>query len=266
MWHATGTASDGQIFDVLVHEIQPADSRDELLKEARAFLGPRHSHAVATLAHELTSEDPLPGIDGVDRWGKRAAELVGPPDFGGGLVYGPIGKAEDGQVISALSWVFLGDRTTAFHLPEVVIADISGLSQIEVDYEPRITLSPDDGPARFFFEWRVYLGTSTLIAEGETPLDEVGGPAGKLLRATLWLKGKVDAAILVGRVLCILGKEQKARRDPFFFGRLRHYEERYPLIAKTYPDLNQWLQSPNLHSSLARGPIIVFVHGTFSCS
>lgn len=259
MWRATGNTPDGKSANVPLREIDELDSRDHLLSAVRQLLSSRTEASLNTLARELASEDPLPGIDGIDTWGEQAAELIGPPALGHGLEYGRYGETASGREIHALSWVDnVGDRTTAFHCPEAIVADVTGFRDIDI-LAPH---TPFEG--RLFLEWRGYLGTSTLVAEGEAELEEVASPGGRLWRARLWLQNKVG--FVIGRIVCIIGKPPQSRLDPSFSGRLRHYEKRYPEIAKACPDVGIWVRMPVLYAAPARGPMIIFVHGTLSCS
>jgi hypothetical protein len=262
MWRATGRTTDGKSVDVSILEIGELQSRDQLLSEARRFLPPLAS--IDTFARELEAADPLPGIDAIERWGEIALALFGPPELGAGLEYGRVAETASGREIRGLSWVFLNDRTVAFHLPEAIVVDVTGLEDINIVGEADVA-APPDVPVQLFLEWRAYLGTGTLIAEGEAKFDEVVAPTGSMRKATIWLKDKVG--ILVGRILCIMGKPPRSYSiDPSFHHRLRHYEERLPEIAKAYPDLRTWAQMPVLHAAPAPGPMIIFVHGTFSCT
>ena len=264
MWRATGETPDGQSVEVPLLEVDEPCSRDWLLSEVRQFLSSREEASVNTLARELASADPLPGIDGIEDWGEKALDLIGPPKRGHGLEYGRIGETEDRREIRGLSWVSIDDRTIAFHFPETIIADVAGLREIDILGEASV-VAPSGPPRRLFLEWRAYLGTSTLVAEGEAEFEEVAAPAGRLQRARIWLENKVG--FLIGRIVHIMGKPPRlVAHDPCFHGRLQHYENRYPEIAKAYPDLRIWARMPALHRAPARGSMIVFVHGTFSCA
>lgn len=265
MWGVTGKTLAGQSVDVPFREVGEVHSRDHLLSEVRQFLSSSLDVSINAFARELASADPLPGIDGIETWGEKALELIGPPTLGAGLEYGRVGETARGGEIRGLSWVFLDDRTTAFHFPEAVVADVTGLQDIDILGEASVAVPPGC-PVRFFLEWRAYLGTSTLVAEGEAEFEEVAAPTGLLRRAKIWLVDNV-VGFLIGRIVCLMGKPRGLPAvDPSFHGRLRHYEKRYPEIAKAHPDLRTWALMPVLHDAPARGSTVVFVHGTLSCS
>jgi hypothetical protein len=75
---------------------------------------------------------------------------------------------------------------------------------------------------------------------------------------------------LIGRIAHWAGRPFSSSRDPFRYGRLRHFEERYPAIAREYPDIALALNDVGVfravHKAQAGTAVIVFVHGTFSCA
>ncbi|BFU95666.1 MAG: hypothetical protein NTNFB02_23880 [Nitrospira sp.] len=98
MWRATGKAPDGRSVTVPLHEVRELHSRDQLLSQVRQFLSSREEASINTFARELASADPLPGIDGIETWGEKAIELIGPPRLGAGLEYGRVGETADGGI------------------------------------------------------------------------------------------------------------------------------------------------------------------------
>jgi len=80
MWRARG-ARGGQTVEVPLREIDRVISRQDLLSEARSFFAANTNIAIDTIARDLNSAELLPGIDGIEVWGERAAELIGRPQY-----------------------------------------------------------------------------------------------------------------------------------------------------------------------------------------
>src|SRR5262249_33165 len=144
-------------------------------------------------------------------------------------------------------------------------ANVTGLQEIDILGDASFD-TPAWASGEFILEWRAYLGANTLVAEGQVKFEEeVAGTAGRLRRPKICLDNK--PGFIVGRILYIVGKRPESyEHDPSFVRRLRHYEERHPEIAKAYPDIGIWAQMPVLHKVPAPGPMIIFIHGTFSCT
>jgi pimeloyl-ACP methyl ester carboxylesterase len=226
---------------------------------------------VETMAREIRTEDPLPGIDTIESWGANAVELVGTPEkMLSGLNFQRIGQIATGQEIRGLVWTHLrSPAAIAFHAPEALVADVSGLQEViftESGSGQQEPIKPFTEQASFI-EWRAYIGSGTLIAEGESELLELSGrePA----RSALIRLVKAPA-LLVGRVLRWMGRPVNPTYDPFYSGRLKYYEKKLAAVANAYGHLS-FFHDPDFFLKLfcveqKPGPVMVFIHGAFSCS
>jgi hypothetical protein len=262
MWDLTGTTADGRETAVPFHEIDKLVSREQVLTEASRLTQIGGAAAPLTaLAREIGADDPLPGIDGIDTWGGKAVELIGGMGERWDLRFERIGHTERGDEVRGLTWGDgLGDRSLAFHKPEAIVADVSGLREINITEVANLSESDEASDGEFtFLEWRVYLGSGTLVAEGESKFEALVHDPGRRRRAHVSLLGV--RGVLIGRVLHWMGRPKKEVRDCFYPGRLRHYEDKFPEIAKAYPDVTY----PEF-ALLKPGPTLIFVHGTFACA
>jgi pimeloyl-ACP methyl ester carboxylesterase len=268
MWDVFGLDDNGQPVQVPSKEIDRLVSRGQVYETARGLLRPGRGSPLGTLERELGAPDVLPGIDGVESWGRAAAELIGPPRYGSGLEVVSSLRTREGYEIPSLRWIDEPDETVeAFHWPEAVVVDISGVRELQIKAPERVWLEDyyyAGRDRRTCFEWRAYLGTGTLVAEGESEFEPDPTDPRQPLRARIPLLRSVG--ILVARFLHWMGRDKKPSRDPSFGGRLGHYEKRFPDIEKAYPDLRLMAREPNFFLKKPQpGPAIVFVHGTFSC-
>jgi pimeloyl-ACP methyl ester carboxylesterase len=259
-----GVHGRGRQVDVPQVQIPEGHERDAILVAARDLQAP--AGLVGRLGEELGSPHPLPGIDGTERWGERAAELIGPPRLGSGVEFTRLGQLETGEPISALVWTeVLETRGIAFHWPDAIVADVSGLEEIDIVDENDVTrpLEGAELPGHdATLEWRLYSGSGTLTSEGDAEFLERGDRPTARVR----LLGSA-AGLFIGRVLRWMGRAKKPSQDRSFFGRLRHFEELHSDIARRYPDLvtvadAPWVVMTERHP----GPALVVVHGTYSCA
>jgi hypothetical protein len=272
MWRLTGTTANGRTVDVPFVEIETLVPRSRVLNAARRLLQQRAGPSpLATLEREIASEDPLPGIDGIDSWGAQAADSIGPPELLSGLQFHRIGQTAAGLEVMGLTWFDAPSPSAmAFHPPDTIIADVSGLQEVvftESGGTQLEIIEPYERSATFL-EWRAYLGAGTLVVEGESELEPV--PASKELTKSARVRLLGCPALLIGRVLEWMGRPVEPSHDQFRHARLKHYELKLPAVAQAYPNIELFVSVPHqfrqIHGEQKRGPALVFVHGTFSCS
>jgi hypothetical protein len=110
---------------------------------------------------------------------------------------------------------------------------------------------------------RLPSGVST--AKGES--DFKTQPDGK--KQSLAIQVLNAPAVLVGRFLNWMATPDEPSHDGFRHGRLRHFEKKHPDAAK-HPDLSEYSDYPGVfrfrYDDPPHGPVMVFIHGTFSCT
>ena len=79
MWQIKGRDAEGKPRDLAFTEFQ-SGSREEIHKSFVDITGGTSSEI---FDREMAHQDPLPGVDGIESWGNRAADLTGPD----GLLY-----------------------------------------------------------------------------------------------------------------------------------------------------------------------------------
>jgi hypothetical protein len=210
---------------------------------------------------EIEQPDALLGIDGIESWGAKAAGLINSTVFNVG--YGPVATTDQGANVSGITATApYGAMSLAFHSPEVLVADVSGIQELEISAEHSITVPPS---ARFplsgsVLESRIYSESSVIEAESET------GPEAPTFRIPVPAKH----GGLIARVAHWMARPFQYTRDPTSHGRLRHYENKYSVIAKHYPDISLAAAFAGefraIHKAPAGGAVMVFVHGTYSCA
>src|SRR4029077_10755205 len=225
MWRVFALNEEGQPVEVPSKEIDRLVSRGQVYETARGLLPPGRGSPLGTLERELGATDVLPGIDGVESWGRAAAELIGPPQSGSGLEVVSLLRTWEGHEIPSLLWPEVTDEgVEAFHWPEALVVDISGVRELQIRAPEHVWLEDYNYAGRdrrTCFELRVYLGTGTPAAEGDSEFDPDPADAQQPLRARIPLLGSIG--ILVGRFLHWTGRDKKPSRDPSFGARLRHY-------------------------------------------
>lgn len=262
MWTVFGVDEAGREQPVSWRSLESFEGRDQIARAAEELQASATVPLPLTaLYRDIESDDAIVGIDGIERWGRRAAEQLGPQ-----LVFDRIGMTADGRELEGLMW--FGNRgleAVAFHWPEAVVADVSGLGEIRVVDANDVTPGGeiDELPfAEASFEWRLYAGSGTHTAEGESSFDPPAA-AGARRSAPVRLLGAAGQ-LLVGRPLRWLGRDRKPTHDPAFEGRLRDLERRNPDVTTAYPDIGR-LAGDDV-PSVPAGAVLVAVHGTYSCA
>ena len=249
MWAIKGRDGQGNTREVKFTEVASA-SRAAILEK---FRGVMEGEIPEPFLRELEQPDPIPGVDGIEYWGERASELVGRDR----LIYGPFLKTMDGRDIPALTMPEA--EALAFHYPEALVADVSGLRDLEISAPPGPPPGRETGSG-MILESRIYSGGGVVESESqsdaETPAFNVphsGNRGGLIARIAHWIARPFETST-----------------DPFMHGRLRHYEDRFPFIAKNYPDISLAATDAGLFRAIHKAPagtaVIVFVHGTYSCA
>jgi hypothetical protein len=161
MWNITTPTGHNVPFE----EIDSYRSRAQVLERLRPLLESQgHGSLLPTIERDFASQDPLPGVDGIETWGPAAVAFFNIPEVDetvSSLQFGRIGETARGEVVNALTWVSFFERESiAFHSPEVIVADVSGLDEIEIT-GPVLSgeTDPNLPPARSFLEWREYIGS-----------------------------------------------------------------------------------------------------------
>jgi len=267
MWAAKGWDAAGQEVKVrFFAEVSEGGSRQSIEAAVRDATGGR---IPSVLKRELSGEDPVPGIDGIGRWGARAVELVGPPKPGSGLVLLPDTlKTWKGEALPALVWAY-GEMPVAlvFYFPEAIVADVSGLTEIEISSDSAGTMPLFEPFKRWqmLLEWRAYLGEGTLVCEDETTY---GPPDTKRQSVRFRLLG--GTALLIARVVGWMGRDEKSSKDRFYRARCEYFEQKHSALAQRYPNLALCTSDSKLfrakYGAPPTGSVVVFVHGTFSCA
>jgi len=255
MWQIKGRDAEGKPRDLAFTEFQ-SGSREEIHKSFVDITGGTSSEI---FDREMAHQDPLPGVDGIESWGNRAADLTGPD----GLLYdAQLAKTESQDVPGLLLQQAGQTMAFAFHAPEVLVADVTGARQLEISAG-----HPTTGPAGPPFTMSGALLEARIYSEGaviETDTEsETAAPSFRV-----GLSGKPGG--LIARFASWISRPFDASRDPFMHGRLKHYEERYSVIAKHYPDISLAATNAGLFRAIHKAPagtaVIVFVHGTYSCA
>src|SRR5262249_31864832 len=130
---------------------------------------PREVRSALQADLEAARSTPIPGIDGIDSWGPRAAEFVGAFDEGG-LRFtdtgGPHAEVDaEGFPIPALIWDEHGARATAFHERDALVADVSGFRDLKLRNDESPTSAQLDAQDLSFCEFRSY--TPHGVEEGD---------------------------------------------------------------------------------------------------
>jgi pimeloyl-ACP methyl ester carboxylesterase len=260
MWRITAQDQDGRVRPVRAIEI-PRSSRAVIEATVHDIMGGRTSES---FDREIRSAEFLPGIDGIENWGRQAAELV-PLEFGTGLSYGPIGKTQEGWEVPGLTFEdHIEFPVTVFHSPDALVADVTDVARLTLSADHQS--EPLDEGVEDIVESRLYAGDSVVEQEvredGNTPFalalpPPTGKPRTLVARFARWLGSKLTSDI-------------KMPRDPFLHGRLRHSESRHPVLARQYPDIALAAVDAGLFRAIHKAPtgtaVLVFVHGTFSCA
>ena len=254
MWKIQGRGADGKSREVKFIELE-SSSRPLTRIRFRDVMGGKTSEL---FDQEMESPDPLPGVDGIESWGGRAAEMVG----GDRLAYGTIGKTDKDEDVPGLTFTH-GFETAglAFHSPEVLLADVSGITDLEIsaDHPPLAPTEPFT-LAGSVLESRIYSDGAVIESEAESEPD----------KSSFHVSLSGSQGGLIARVANWLARPFKGETDPFMQGRLKHYEDRYPVIAKHYPDISLAAANAGLFRAINKAPVgtavIVFVHGTYSCA
>jgi hypothetical protein len=257
MWRISGRDDEGRSRELRFAEIETS-SRTAIRGAVREVMGGETSEV---LEREMESPDPLPGLDGIESWGATAAQLFG-PDGAHDVAYGQIGTAEDGRPVPGLFFndVF-GTASMAYHSPEAVVADVTGVRELEIssDHEasPPQALFTLTGS---ILESRVYGDGTVIEAEAESE------PGTNSFRVSL----PGNQRGFVARFANWLARPFTSPGDPFVFKRLRYYEQRYPVIANHYPDISLAATTAGMFRAIPQAPahtaVIIFVHGTYSCA
>jgi hypothetical protein len=253
MWHIEGRDAEGNIRDVKFTELNSA-SRPAIRARFHDIMGARTPEV---FEWEMESPDPLPGIDGIEFWGARAAELLGPDR----LAYRPIATTDKGHVVPGILFNHIRETTSiAFHAPEVLMADVSGIRELKISGHHTSALPSDFTSSGSVLESRIYSDGAVIEAEAESSAEMPS------FRVTL----PSNQGGWIARIANWIARPFKVHFDPFMHARLTHYEQRYPVIAKHYPDISLALSSSGLFRAIHKAPIgtavIVFVHGTYSCA
>jgi pimeloyl-ACP methyl ester carboxylesterase len=228
-----------------------------------------------TFDAELEEQNPLPGVDGIEYWGRPAAAPVSnevggeiPPDVSeADLEYLELPDAS-GKPTPTLRYSEGSDEAFAFHEREAVVANVTGLKEIEITQDERHT-SPlaDRGQISRRLEFRHYAGR--IITEGEAEFDagsntirvEVpDGPEGEPLGL---------AARFLQTAGKLLSRPLKESSDPLMWRRLQKSEARYSASARNFPDIGEvTLRHGQLRivQPADQQRVLIFIHGTMSCA
>jgi pimeloyl-ACP methyl ester carboxylesterase len=260
MWRGLGrTGEDGPWEEIPFRELHGEITRERIAAEVRELVP--GVPVLGAFEHELDAEGPLPGIDGIERWGARVAELGAE---GVTLTYRRLGRTDEGDDIFGLSLIDRGETTAiAFHTPEAIVADVSGVSELSVVDVDGVTAPSIASPfahQEAVLECRLYLGNGSFVAEEDVPFEDDPGAGPRRARLTL----PDVPGFVVGRVARWMGKEQEPSRDPWFGNRLAYFEREHGAIAAAYPDLGPSGDPSALSRRPRRGPALVYVHGTFA--
>jgi pimeloyl-ACP methyl ester carboxylesterase len=275
MWRITGRDANGRAREVRQREV-PFANRDRIGAAMHDLV---REQTRATFDADMARPDPLPGVDGIDQWGRQAAAPPGregtssnepaPPEISeADLEYLELPDAESEQRVPALRYSEGTAAAIAFHERQAVVADVTGLKEIEVtrdqDRYPRL---PDVGPTSGRVEFRQYAGR--MVTEGEAEFDA------SFTATRFELPDGPDDVPrgLVTRFLqtagSLLTRPIREARDPMMWRRLRASEARYSAIARNYPDIGEvTLRHGKLRLVGAAGkePVLIFIHGTMGCA
>src|SRR5258708_1139643 len=139
MWHIRGKDAQGESHEIAFTAVDRL-TRQGIPQAIGEITG---AQIPDLLRRELDDPDPLPGIDGIESWGSKAAERVGR----GVVSYGSF--TSENKELPAIG--FQGPHETpalAFHSPEVLVANVDGMRELEIfaDHSivpSRVPLKPD---------------------------------------------------------------------------------------------------------------------------
>jgi pimeloyl-ACP methyl ester carboxylesterase len=253
MWNITSLDENGERRTIHFLEVEP--SRTDV---AAALNDVMRGETFESFRSEVQQPDPLPGIEGTESWGEQAVGLIG------GHV-----RLDRIQILTEVSVPAIQtEYSMAYHDPTVLVANVSEEKEIEISKEGIALYDPVGPyyrfPAESFLEARLY--TNQCVEEAEIPQGVSQRPEGISFR----LKLPGGRAGLIARVARVFSAPVKHTTDNFMRGRLQHFEQRYHVIASMYPDISLSSAATGQFQAISKAPegasVIIFVHGTFSCS
>jgi hypothetical protein len=272
MWTAQALMQSGESAELKILQIGGRHSPiREILPLARDLASSVGVKAPWHLLETAIDSGPSPWSDPISVW---AAEMTQSSSFG--IAFRRL-RTPGGDV--GIDWEEGGVQV--WQVPTVVVVPVpNGAAQLSIDYEwdrdvpfPRLfephvrEFEPHvRGEVELFptFDGRLYMGNESSILEADEH------PAGWNLREMLldrqprfrWLFGvKNRAGVLIGRLARrLVRRPQRIISDPGFSARLTAEEARDPRTSATCPRIEHMRSS---HKSI---PMVVVVHGTFSCA
>ena len=254
MWRITGRDREGGRREVPFRETRA--SRANIREAMLNLMG---EQTPRPFLRELDARDPLPGVDGIEYWGGAAAESMQLPSFSADRI-----QLDIGEPVAALTRSEGDRRETWFHDPDALVADVSDLREIEIAHYPD---TPRPPIASAVMESRLY--AERLVSED----DRLMSPFQPSVQLAL-PEGGQEPRGFVARVAyglgSLVGRPIEEPTDPFRAGRLRYYERQHSVVAQRCPDIalaaaaDGSLRLPE--AAPAGQPVLIFVHGTFSCA
>lgn len=254
MWRIFGRDRQGQRVEARVRQV-PNANRNSIVDAARDVF-PAEAYSALRQDVEQPPTRPIPGIDGVEAFGSRAAELVGRTGENTSLTSEVVRDERTGLDVPVLRWREGADSATVYHEPDAVVADISGLESIDIyaDGEPVDPLTT--------CEFRAF--GENEVAEGDVHIGQPHGPEALSLAKPQGLVMRI-----VRRGGKLITAPLKEPSDPFMQGRLKGSEEDFSVHDRHFPDIaEEGVKQGRLKvvRPAAAGPVLVFIHGTFACA